>query len=303
MDFSVNFKSLGSSFPLPADIAKKHIKLASHLQLKVILCVFSDLSGIDAAKIAETLGENEADVLDALTFWAQRGVLESSMPQKPEPEKEIVIKQSAPSREDVIRRGMEDENLRLLLREAQLKFGRNLKSNESALLVSLYDDNGMDAPLILYLLQYAATKGKCNCSYINSTAKIWLKKGVKTVVDAEKVISESAKGELAWSIVQKTFGLDRRMPSEKEAAASDRWINEWNLSPELMKAAYDECVDRKSKFSFAYVASILESWHQKGYKTPADVKSGTAATKKKETAKKNGYAGYDLDLFEKMLDK
>ena len=73
-----------------------------------------------------------------------------------------------------------------------------------------------------------------------------------------------------------------------------------DLSKEMLEAAYDACVDAKSKFSFAYVAKIIESWNEKGYKKPEDIekRTGTAGA-----GEETGYAAYDLELFEEMLNK
>ena len=52
----------------------------------------------------------------------------------------------------------------------------------------------------------------------------------------------------------------------------------------------------KSKFSFAYTAKIIESWHKNGFKTPDDIQ------KQKKNDDNDGFAAYDIDLFEKMLN-
>ena len=64
----------------------------------------------------------------------------------------------------------------------------------------------------------------------------------------------------------------------------------------MLEAAYEECVNTKSKFSFPYTAKIIESWHEKGFKTPQDTQ------KREKSDNKDGYAAYDIDLFEKMLN-
>lgn len=254
--------------------------------------------GIVPSKIAAALSLPVSEVEDALTFWAQCDILVGNVPVADETPKQVVINSSMPSRSDVIKRGLEDTRLAFLLREAQLKFGRNLKQNESQLLVYLYDDCGMDPSVILLLLEHASREGKCNLSFVKKTASHWLSQGVETVTDAERIITEQARQNLAWSIVQKAFGIDRRNPSAKELGYSKLWINEWKISPELLKAAYDACVDQKTKLSFPYVAKIIESWHKDGITTPSQItqKSG-------KPTPKNDYAGYDLDLFEKMLNK
>ena len=152
MEFSLNFKTIPSSFPLPCDVADKYIKLASGKQLKVLILVMRDLSDkIDPQSIADKLSISKTDAEDALLFWVRCGILEREESAPESNKKNVIINSELPTRTDVIMRGMEDDKVRLLLREAQLKFGRNLKNNESRLLVSLYDDYGMDVSVILLL--------------------------------------------------------------------------------------------------------------------------------------------------------
>ena len=303
MKYSINTAIFGNTFSVPCDVADKHLKLATLSQLKVLLYFMRNVSEeIDPTRIAAATALPQSEVSDALLFWSQCGILKGETAQNIQPEKTVIVTTQMPTRADVIKRGLEDERLAFLLREAQLKFGRNLKQNESSLLVSLYDDHGMDVSVILLLLGYAKSEGKCNVSFIKSVATKWLNSGVETVTDAERLIADAAKQKLAWSVVQKTFGIERRNPSAKEAELSNLWVNEWKMSTDMLKAAYDVCVDSKTKLSLAYVAKVLESWHNSGFKTAAEI---AAAQNKKsgKVGKKSDYAGYDLELFEKMLNK
>lgn len=299
MKFTVNPAVFGNTFALPSAVADKYLKIATATQLKVLLFFMRNISdGIDVEKISKALSLPLSETEDALLFWQQRDILIGET-EKEEAVKKVTINSTLPSRADVIKRGLEDKQLMFLLREAQLKFGRNLKQNESQLLVSLYDDYGMDPSVILLLLQYAVREGKCNLSFVKKTAASWLSSGVETVIDAEQLIAESAKQNLAWNIVQNAFGIDRRSPSTKELELSNLWINEWKIGADMLKAAYDACIDSKTKLSFAYVAKIIESWHKDGITSPEEAK---AKKQKSKPQSKNDYAGYDLDLFEKMLN-
>lgn len=303
MEFSLNIKSISSSFPVPCDIADKYIKLASGNQLKVLLLAVRDLSDkIDVTHISDKLGMDKTEVEDALLFWAQCGIVTRSEIPVKSPAKQILITTELPTRRDVINRGMEDEKIRLLLREAQLKFGRNLKNNESRFLVALYDDYDMDVSVILLLLQHAAAQKKTNLTYIKATAVKWLKAGVASVKEGEAIIANEAKGKIAFGVVRRAFGLDDRMPSDKEIEYSSVWVNAWDMSPEMLKAAYNVCIDNKAKISFPYINKVLEKWHKAGYKTVDDIKSGEKKSAKKQKDKKTDYAGFDLDAFEAKLN-
>lgn len=298
MIYNVNPAIFSSTYAIPTDVADKYLKIATHIQLKVLLYFMRNISdGIDSQKISDALRLDINETEDALLFWQQCGILTGATP-KEEP-KTVVVKSTLPSRTDVIKRGLEDKQLMFLLREAQLKFGRNLKQNESQLLVSLYDDHGMDPSVILLLLGYAVREGKCNLTFVKKTATHWLESGVETIMDAENLIAEAAKQNLAWSVVQSAFGIERRNPSTKEAELSNLWVNEWKISTELLKAAYDACVDAKTKLSMPYVAKIIESWHKDGITNPEQI---SAKKKNVKPQGKNDFAGYDLDLFEKMLN-
>ena len=298
MIYNVNPAIFSSTYAIPTDVADKYLKIATHTQLKVLLYFMRNISdGIDSQKISDALRLDINETEDALLFWQQCGILTGATPK--EELKTVVVKSTLPSRTDVIKRGLEDKQLMFLLREAQLKFGRNLKQNESQLLVSLYDDHGMDPSVILLLLGYAVREGKCNLTFVKKTATHWLESGVETVMDAENLIAESAKQNLAWSVVQSAFGIERRNPSTKEAELSNLWVNEWKISTELLKAAYDACVDAKTKLSMPYVSKIIESWHKDGITNPEQI---SAKKKNVKPQGKNDYAGYDLDLFEKMLN-
>ncbi len=301
MGYRINMTAFSSSFPFPNDVVDKYLKLVSVCQLKVLLFVMRNSANeIERTKIAKELSLPESEVEDALLYWSQCGLLVSDKPDNKVKAKTVTVaKEEKPSRIDVAKRGDEDERIRILLNEAQLKFGRNLKTNEMTTLVWLYDDKGMDISVILMLLQYAVENNKCNIGFIEKTAIKWLNSGVETVADAENEIAQSVKNRLAWSVVETAFGIEKRRPSEKEYEYSRLWVEQWKMSPDMLKLAYDACVDSKAKVSFPYISKILEGWHTKGYKKPDEIKSKAKENEKKG---KQDYAKYNLDAFEKSLN-
>lgn len=303
MKYSINPTTLFSSFPVPCAVADDFLRIATDVQLKVLLCASRHITdGIDVMRISEALGFPVSEVEDALLFWSQNGILicDKVEVQASEPiTKTVVLKDARPTRGDVARRGLEDPKVRFLMQEAQQCFGRNLKSNESITLLWLYDDQGMEVSVILMLLQFAKSQQKLNNTFIEKTAVYWIKKGVQNVRDAESCIAETVRMQTAWGVVESIFGIERRQPSERELEWSDRWLNEWKLSKELIKKAYDVCIDSKAKLSMAYIAKILEEWHKNGDEAPTDTEKSKKRTKPKDG---NDFAAYDINAFEKMLN-
>ena len=298
MKYRINPAAFSAVFTVPAEVADRHLKLARGEHIKVLLYIMRNMTApIESSVIAEATGITEYDVKEALVYWEDAGILtcDGGLQENAQIKPNTVNRAEKPTRRDVVRRGAEDEKISYLLRETQMRLGRNLKSNETSTLVWLYDDEGLDVSLILMIVQYAAAHNKANIRFIESTAVDWINKGIDTVAAADAELNRMAMGDQAWKIVSLAFGLERRKPSKKETELSLLWVNDWKMSKEMLEAAYEECVNTKSKFSFPYTAKIIESWHERGFNTPEDIR------KDRQTDEK-GYAAYDIDLFEKMLN-
>ncbi len=298
MDYYINPDVFFSGFAVPVSVADSHLRLAKGDHIKVLLYILRNRESFPAAKeIASATDVSEYDVKEAMLYWADAGILmpKADLPQK---EKKSVIKRNEkPQRSDIARRALEDPKISYLLNETQMKLGRTLKQNEINTLVWLYDDQGMDVSLVLFIVQYAVAQNKANIRFIESTASEWIEKGIETVADADREVRKAAVANQAWKLVCLAFGIEMRKPSKKELEASLKWVDEWKISREMLALAYETCVDSKSKFSFPYISKILETWHNKGYKSPEDI------TEKPKKEKKGDYAAYNLELFEKMLEE
>lgn len=312
MEYSVNPAKLGAVFMLPCEVVDKHIKLAGAVQLKVLLFAMRNLSeGITAAKIAAALSLPEVDVADALLYWTESGILtrtgeeaqqssaavEEAPPAKHDKKAVVAVK---PSREEVIRRGSESEEIAFLLREAQVKFGRGLRAAEMSTLVWLHDDEGMNAAVLLMLIEFAKSVDRCSIGYIERTALDWIESGVETLAEAEEKICAIYAARTAWGVVQAAAGLEKRRPSKAEEAAALRWVNEWGFGKPMISAAYDECVNHIGKFNIKYMDKVLGEWHGQNLKTPEEV---AAAAKPSDKKQKKDFSSYDLNSFQEFLDQ
>lgn len=301
MKYFINPTIFSSAFSLPSSIVDSGIKVATESEIKVILYLFRHFSdGIDLDACANCLGYTVKEVENSLVFWINNGVISKEIVDIPQNSSEKAItKNEKPNRLDVAKRGVEDKNFALILHEAQMKFSRSLKSNESTTLLYIYEDLGLDISVILYLLQYALNENKLNIRFIEKTAVNWVNSDVKTVNDAEKIVVKELNQNLAWKRVEKAFGIEHRKPSKKEIDYSLLWLEEWKLTDEYLVLAYNVCVDNKSKFIFSYCAKIIENWRELGFTT---VEAVNEYLDKNKPVEENNYAGYDISLYEQMLD-
>ena len=113
---------------------------------------------------------------------------------------------------------------------------------------------------------------------------------------AEKKLQELEEHRQAWAKVQSAAGLPRRAPSRKEEDAAYRWVYQWKFTGEMLRAAYERCVDNTGKFNISYINKILEGWHKQGARNLQEVEMLEA--KKKEEREQG--TSYDIDQLEKM---
>lgn len=311
MNFFVNPIAFTSNFSVPSAVVDNYIRICGAVQLKVLLFALKNISadGIDPKQVGDALSISVADATDALNFWADANILtrpnaEVTVKESLEPTKKaVILKTVKPTRSEIAKRGAEQPEITFLLREAQNVFGRALKQSEASTLVWLYDDEGMSAALILTLLEYAKSNERLNIGFIERTGVDWINNNVLSVADADRYLNELARKNTAWSVVCKAFGLDKRMPSKTELTLSDLWVNEYKLGRDLLREAYNICVDTTGKFSMPYIKKIIESWHKAGVKTINDIEQFNEQSKAKPSKKgKNTYSTSNIQDFDKFID-
>lgn len=323
MGYSIVPTAYRSMFALPREVVDQHLKLAGSAQLKALLYVCSRPGEeLNAQDIAAGIGLSRADTVDALQYWMEAGlILEGApcatavsaeqteqkqvQPSPPVPEVEKPTKPARvltpigkPTREEVTRRGEQSPEIAWMLNEAQMRFGRPISASEMATLVWLHDSEGLPPAVILMIIEYALSVGKCNMRYIERVAISWADEEIDTVEKAEQKLTQLERKRQAWGRVQSAFGMQSRSPSAKEEALAVKWLDEWKFSPDMLRYAYDQCVDQTGKFSMAYINKVLEKCYHNGLMTPQQAQA--ASEKKPAPAKKRG-TSYDIDEVEQLL--
>lgn len=281
MGYYLNPSELTAMFAVPASVVDKHIKLASSEQLKVLLWALRNANNFDSAVAAEALRITPDAATEAFDYWVGVGVLGATESPAPAvittapkaPKKVIASTALKPNREEAAKRGLECPEIAFILRSAEQKFGRMLRQTEISTIVWLFDDQGLSASLILMIIEFAISEGRANIGFIERTAIEWVNDGVLDVESAERRLIDMRRKKSAWHIVETTMGIEHRSPTKAELEAADKWITEWNYGRDIIRAAYELCVDTTSKFSFPYIKKIMEGWHKQGVKNLEDIEN------------------------------
>lgn len=335
MSYKIDFGVWGAVFAVPTAAVDKGLKLASEAQVKVLLYILRNSGNtLTDESVAQALSIHPDDVRDSITYWADKGLLMYtadviSMPEsvvsdnnvavisssevnqadvsgvKPSSDKpRPVSRATKPEPGYVAKRLRADKNLVFLMDEAQRILGKVLSNSDTATLVMLHDTDGLPVEVILMLMEHCVQIEKGNMRYIEKTGIQWASDGVTTISLAEEKIKRYSESSVAWNIVSAVFGLHLSgTPTKKQLEFSDQWINVWKFTEDMLRLAYEKCVDIKGQMSLSYINGILRRWYEQGYRNPEEVmnadKIKSASKRKQSSAYDTDTASYDIDEYEK----
>lgn len=218
----------------------------------------------------------------------------------PADKKHIMSRPEKPDMKYLAQRMNSDESIAFMMQSLDEIFGRITNNNDKATLLMIHEYYGLPVEVLLMLLQYVSSIDKCSWRYIEKTAMSWADEEITTLEAAERKIQQLTNGRNAASAVQRIIGADQHSPTEKEIKLANMWINIWKFSSEMIRAAYELCVDNKGKYLPNYTNTILESWHNSGINSVEQIhKSKTVKQRNNKNKSSDSYeATYDISEYE-----
>lgn len=304
MEFRLSSALWGQAFAVPTVIIDKHLKLCGSTALKVILlilrspCEFCEINALCAK-----LTLDKSDVLDAVHYWIEAGILERCVNQSTGMEQEVssavkltdITAKKTPEqsfsvavapkprtrypREEVTALISTDKALHALVGEVETILAKPLTSADLDVLTALYSHYGLSPHFIVTLLHYCVSIGKKGMAYTESVAVSWLNDGIDDATIDTHVELLKKRRSLEGRL-KNSFGLERGfVPREREFIK--KWFEEYKLEYALVLLAYETTVTRTGKIAFGYMDKILESWHQQGVKTVEQAQKESKPAEKK----------------------
>ncbi|MBR5558789.1 MAG: DnaD domain protein [Oscillospiraceae bacterium] len=327
MEYRLNLTLSGGFFAVPYQVVDKHMALATEKQLKTLLLMLrSPEQPATAETIAAQLKITAQDALDHLGYWAEQGVLSCCAETAAAPVQNVVpapvpapvqsetktvshivatgqrVTSNARPRltaADINRMAQKDSNIPLLLQETQLLLGRELTPSQTNILMELYSEYNLSPQYIFTLINHCVSMGKGNMNYISSVAAGWMEKGISTAEQAEAEISRIKEARSHESQVKSILGIHDRNLTTSQKTHVARWFDEYHMSCDMIRLAFDQTVDSIGKVSFPYMDKIMLNWSQQGLSTPDDVEKANQA---RRSAKPSEKPSYDTDLINKRFE-
>lgn len=295
MTYSVTMGAWNSVFAVPACVVDDHMKLAGAAQLKVLLYLLRHGGdGITLDSLAFAIGQKPSDTQDAIDYWVNCGLLHDggiqSRPEKPassivQPETSPPLPEASVSNalgqtqerkspvtrdrirypfDECMRYVAEDGTLKNMLTAVEATLGKQLTHTEVTCFVTLVKWHGLPCTVVPMLAQYCKSIGKANMSYIEATGIGWAAEEIDNFEKAEKKISALTAKRKAWNTVRSALEIPERKATDSELKFCDLWINGQHIDVELIRHAYDKCIDKNGKLSFAYMNGILKRYFEQG---------------------------------------
>ena len=336
MSVKINLGAWNSVFAVPSKIVDEGLKFSDGVKLKVLLYVLRNADRqLDTESISAATGVNVTDIPEALEYWVNMGILaknndvlspieskssdiETEPVQEPaqEPEKPVesvedisrevneakqrfvVTKPQKPDYVFTAQRLAVDEELKILVQEAQSALGKTLSNSDTSTLLMLKDTCGLHLDVILMLIHYCISIDKGNMRTVEKIGVSWADEGVNSVEAADEKIRRAHQASRSFSIVSSAFGLmNTGSPTKKQLEYSTKWVGEWKFSSKMLREAYERCVDSKGELKFNYIDGILKKWESAGIKNLDDLKESESKSKKPAPKKKSSY---DIKELEKI---
>ena len=198
--------------------------------------------------------------------------------------------------EDVTREYHAGPEFPSMVGEAQRRLGRLLSTEEIKILLSVYRYLGLPPEvisiLINYCIQRSRARGQTRMPSIRSIEKEayrWADLGVDTMEEAAVYMQSQLQLQANVGKIQSLLGIEGRKLTAGEEKLIAAWLS-WGFGEREIRLAYEKTCMNTGGLKWAYLNSILKSWHEQGLTTLERIEAGDRPPEKPaRSAAKPGY--------------
>ncbi|MGN0361664.1 MAG: DnaD domain protein [Bilifractor sp.] len=287
---------------LPDDFIDYYMPRANGDFVKIYLFLLRSVHREDAnptlSSLADIFSCTEKDVLRALRYWQQAGLLNLSyhgkghelekiellpvqadlqktqyVPEENTEDKtvpEVPQKKEAPAQISSARaREIKDnEEVQQILFFTEQYIGHPLSATDMRRILYFYDVLHFPIDLIDYLVEYCVSRGGRNMNYIEKVGLAWKDEGLLSV-QAAKEYSHTWRDR--YFAIFRAFGIRNRNPIPDEIKVMDKWLKDYQMPQELIREAASRTIRQTGQPSFSYADKILSDWHRSGVHSIEDI--------------------------------
>ena len=185
-----------------------------------------------------------------------------------------------------------------LVQEVQRKLGKVLSTADLKTLYAIYDFTGLPAEVILLVVSWCTEEARRKYGegrtprlpQIEKEARRWKERGVDTLETAEPYLKRLSALRDRTAQVMALLDIRDRPAVAREREYIAAWVD-MGFPDESIREAYERTVLKKQSLNWAYMNSILCSWHKKGLHTPEQITTGDSPVRARNAARGRPGAG------------
>ncbi|MBD7916240.1 DnaD domain protein [Clostridium sp. Sa3CUN1] len=250
---------------------------------------FTGEPGVNSTVLATTLNLLESDIINALNYWNEEGIIKLlPIDNMGNFHIEFIdLSEEGTSNVDKFNlvEELTDNSNGYMLKDIGKLLGRTLSPSEVETYIGWKKDFKFSSELILILIEYCASKGKTNFRYIEKVAIAWNEMNIKTVDDAQNYIRKTEDKWGTYREILKFLGIRNTDIMKPQEDLLEKWTSTYGYSLEVIKKACDICFQRLNRADFKYIDGILSSWNKDKLKTLEDIEKKEANFKNSSNKK------------------
>lgn len=231
--------------------------------------------GVSSSILASSLNLLESDIMNALNYWNEQGVIKLVQIDKMgnyNVEFINLIDQPVKSAKQVdLLEALDSNNTKDMLKDIEMLLARPLSPNEMSIYLNWQREFGFSSELILILMEYCISKGKSDSRYIEKVALSWHDQKITTIEQAQNLIK---KTEDKWLNIRKILtylGINNTDIMKPQQDLIEKWLLIYKFSNEIILKACDICFERLNRADFKYIDGILTNWNKNNIRTLEDI--------------------------------
>lgn len=164
-----------------------------------------------------------------------------------------------------------DHRFASVCQTAEIVLGRTLTESQLRTLMNAYEHLGLPADVLIDLLTYLhREKGIVSRRDIEEQAYLWADMGIFTAEAASEFLARREAEKPLMDAMLRALDMAGRDPAPDEYRYLSGFIHQ-GFDADAAALARQRMYTRLGKFSWKYLKGILDSWHQKGLHTAAEI--------------------------------
>ena len=209
--------------------------------------------------------------------------------------------------ENAVKESLQQRDFQAILGQVQRQLGRVLSTEETKALLTIHDYLRMPPEVISVLVSFCVQRSRDRSGNMPSMRTIekeagrWIDMGID---NADAAIQYNQRMQTRrnrrFGICQLLQITDRRLTQAEEQYVN-QWVD-WDFPDDVIGMAYEKTCLNTGGLRWAYLNSILKSWHERGLHTAKQVREGDSA-KPKPGTKKPQVSDLQKEALRKLMEK